>query len=635
MLMTTTAARLESDHASHIQSIDGLRAVAVFLVVMFHAGAPHLGGGYVGVDVFFVISGFVITRNITPSLARGRFSYLSFISGRFTRLAPALLCVITATLIAGIFVLSPRQIEGLAKEAASALLAASNIYFYLNSGYFDGDAASKPLLHTWSLGVEEQFYLLWPLLLLVTFRSKLSAIATISVLSAVSCFATILLADSATNATLYLMPFRVYQLGIGAIIALTGLSIRNAAGSIIATTAFVCIIASAVLVGPTTSVALSGIVSATATAALISTARSAAAERCLGNRFVTAVGRRAYSIYLVHWPIVVLTRGEMRVLDPSATMAILVFASFALGFILYAIVETPVRTLARASSFQKQRLAISATAAFLILALSASVTLISVRGVVFQRDRDLTKLVDKMYSERGVIGNAADYGRCIMATNETTFDMDSCLARPRGEIGLLGDSYGIDTIVALRDRFSPKLAFAHASLPGCPPIIHQSKRFNMPPKCLDFNAKRFRLIEANGFKSVILASMWRDEFAPEVADTVKYLTAKNIRVYVVGVRNAFDKNPVDILFVGGSVEKANELAQSHLVPHLEDQNRSFAAIVQNAGGTYIDVLPSQCTPGCRATELDGTLLYSDQSHLSRAGMDVLGSAIYAGTRGDF
>lgn len=141
--------------------IDGLRALAVILVLLFHfeLGVP---GGFVGVDVFFVISGYLITEVIKNSVAAGRFSFFDFYSRRLLRLHPALIVTISLCLMAGYVLMDPASFSGLASSAAYSLFSASNFYFLFNQGYFDASAKTQPLLHTWSLAAEWQFYIIWP-----------------------------------------------------------------------------------------------------------------------------------------------------------------------------------------------------------------------------------------------------------------------------------------------------------------------------------------------------------------------------------------------------------------------------------------------------------------------------------------
>jgi peptidoglycan/LPS O-acetylase OafA/YrhL len=145
--------------------IDGLRAVSVLAVVLFHARAGLLPGGFVGVDVFFVISGFLITRLIRDERLAGAFSWRRFYLRRARRLLSALFATLALTFVAGAWLLAPQHLEKLARSTLAALGFVANIEFWAERGYFDSAAQFKPLLHTWSLAVEEQFYMLWPLLL--------------------------------------------------------------------------------------------------------------------------------------------------------------------------------------------------------------------------------------------------------------------------------------------------------------------------------------------------------------------------------------------------------------------------------------------------------------------------------------
>src|SRR5262249_34741802 len=152
------------------KDIDGLRAVAVLAVVLFHAKVPGFSGGFVGVDVFFVISGFLITGLIVNDIAHDRFSFLAFYARRVRRIIPALLAVYLACMVAAIIIMLPSDAAELAQSVTSSAAFLSNVFFYNRSGYFGGEADLKPLLHTWSLSIEEQFYLVWPILLLIAAR---------------------------------------------------------------------------------------------------------------------------------------------------------------------------------------------------------------------------------------------------------------------------------------------------------------------------------------------------------------------------------------------------------------------------------------------------------------------------------
>ena len=156
--------------------MDGLRAIAVIAVIIFHAFPTLLPGGFIGVDVFFVIGGFLITGIIQKRTDVGVFSFLDFYKRRARRLFPALALVIAATLVFGWFLLLPWQYEELGKEALAGSLFVPNLLYWYEAGYFDVSAKAKPLLHLWSLGVEEQFYAVWPLLIAVLSRARTGSV---------------------------------------------------------------------------------------------------------------------------------------------------------------------------------------------------------------------------------------------------------------------------------------------------------------------------------------------------------------------------------------------------------------------------------------------------------------------------
>src|ERR1700736_3275815 len=173
---------LSSPSSKYRPDIDGLRAIAVMLVVIFHAFPEAMPGGFIGVDIFFVISGFLITGIIARELEQKRFSLLAFYQRRIRRIFPALIVVLCTTLVLGWLWMLPAAYAQLSADVFSSAAFFANIALLLQSGYFDIESAKKPLLHLWSLGIEEQFYLVWPLLLMLVARLRLSILAVAAIL---------------------------------------------------------------------------------------------------------------------------------------------------------------------------------------------------------------------------------------------------------------------------------------------------------------------------------------------------------------------------------------------------------------------------------------------------------------------
>jgi hypothetical protein len=206
--------------SSYREDIEGLRAVAVLPVVAFHIGLSVVPGGFVGVDIFFVISGFLITQLLVADMEADRFTLLRFYERRVRRILPALMCMLGIVCVLAWRYCLPDELADFAKSLIAASLSASNFYFWATSGYFDGSAFAKPLLHTWSLAVEEQFYLLWPLFLVVGrryFRTHLAA-----VIAGISVFSLVIAAISVFNwplATFYSPLTRLWELSLGGALA--------------------------------------------------------------------------------------------------------------------------------------------------------------------------------------------------------------------------------------------------------------------------------------------------------------------------------------------------------------------------------------------------------------------------------
>lgn len=203
--------------------IDGLRALAVLAVVLCHAGVAGFAGGFVGVDVFFVISGFLITTIITREMAEQRFSLWSFYARRARRILPALVAVMVVCLAVGWFLLMPNELMRLGRATLATALFASNIHFARSFDYFAPPAEFEPLLHAWSLAVEEQFYLVFPPLVMTitALRWSRHLFALIAAVSAVSLAASVALLDIRPHYVFYLPMFRAWELGAGAMLALT------------------------------------------------------------------------------------------------------------------------------------------------------------------------------------------------------------------------------------------------------------------------------------------------------------------------------------------------------------------------------------------------------------------------------
>lgn len=322
--------------------LDGLRAIAILLVVLGHLGLIFRGG-YLGVDVFFVLSGFLITSVIQKQLALGRFRLSDFWMRRVLRLFPALAAATLGTIALGWWLLPPEELQELGRSVMAQSLLSSNLFFWQLSGYFDGAASQKPLLHTWSLAVEEQFYLLFPLLLALPARRPL--IALLALLSGV---ATLGFSARYPEASFYLLPFRAWELLAGAALALSGREVDPRWRGLASSLGLLGIVAGALLFheGKVLWPGKLTLVPVLATLLLIASCRQpdTPVARWLAHPIMTGIGRLSYSWYLWHWPLIALWNFWKLERTPLGMRCLLFVLGLTLGWLSYRFLETPWRT---------------------------------------------------------------------------------------------------------------------------------------------------------------------------------------------------------------------------------------------------------------------------------------------------
>jgi len=336
--------------------IDGLRAIAVLGVVFYHAnlGFP---GGYIGVDVFFVISGFLITSLLLKELRQGTFSLLGFWERRARRILPALIAVVGAILIAGWFLLLPADYEILGKQIVALAALSSNVKFWLETGYFAVSANQKPLLHTWSLSLEEQFYLLIPLLLWALFRlRKASWVAPVIFLVAVASFALSVIGSyHAPSATFFLLPMRAWELAVGSLLTFAVPVSKPTHRAVMAWCGLAAILIPFFFYAPGIRFpGLTALPPVLGTALLIWTGtqiptaicQQPKANRLLASRPLVWIGLLSYSLYLWHWPLFAFDKYISSTPSSLALRLFLVVGSVMLAWFSLRFIERPFRSRA-------------------------------------------------------------------------------------------------------------------------------------------------------------------------------------------------------------------------------------------------------------------------------------------------
>ena len=326
--------------------IDGLRSVAVLPVILFHAGVGIFSGGYVGVDIFFVISGYLITTIILSQIIAGRFSLLEFYSRRSRRILPALFLVIACTIPLAFLLMLPSQFNDFSQSVAAVTIFASNILFWKESGYFAAAAELKPLLHTWSLAVEEQYYVLFPLLLLGLWRlGARPALMVLGVIFGASLIASQFLSTRAPDANFFLLLSRAWELLAGSLCAIWILK-RGRSGHALASTLGLGLILASIFLydsdTPFPSVYALAPVAGTALIILFADGGTPVG-RLLAMRGPVFIGLISYSAYLWHQPLFALARLASPDHPPMAVMMALAALSIGLAFLSWKYVEQPTR----------------------------------------------------------------------------------------------------------------------------------------------------------------------------------------------------------------------------------------------------------------------------------------------------
>lgn len=505
---------------SYRADIDGLRAIAVGSVVLFHGHIPPFTGGYVGVDVFFVISGYLITSILARDITARRFSLVDFYDHRIRRIFPALFVVLAVVTLLAAFALTPREMVQYARSLGPSALFYANIHFESVLDYFGPRADEVPLLHLWSLAVEEQFYILFPVLLflLMRFGTRTFAVIVLGVLTLASLVYSQITVMEAPWSAFFLLPSRAWELFAGSLLALVRWPPlpRRAAGAI-GIAGVAAILAPVFLYSKdTTFPGLSALPPVLGSAAIIFAGmhtQQGIVQKVLGHPWFTYVGRISYSLYLWHWPLLVLAvdyKGRhLTYLQAGGVILVaIVFSALSLKF-----VETPLR---RPSALGGIRLARFGAGALAIALSFGVVALIEYKGGGFRTLSARAQAADSVANARArnAIPNtcvnlrrtwtaeAAARLRCTAAPNEAVKSAD---------VVVWGDSHAGALYQGLYGMLNKDGQTARIlSMPACPPILGVDAIHPQYPArvCTEFNNAAMEEIRRLKPKVVILVGRW-------------------------------------------------------------------------------------------------------------------------------
>jgi peptidoglycan/LPS O-acetylase OafA/YrhL len=491
--------------------IDGLRAISILAVILFHAGVPFLGGGFVGVDVFFVISGYLIGSHVFKQVSNGTFSYRDFYIRRTKRILPAALAVIVAVLVLGCLLLDSRELKSLAAQVVASVASVSNIFYWYETSYFSPSAELKPLLMTWSLGIEEQFYLFFPVVVVTVLRFRRSlALPVLWALSVISLIVSVLaIRHDHAGSAFFLLPYRWWELGAGTILGIVevqrGGPMRKTrvTNELLGVAGLAAILVSAFVYDAHTPFpGLAALAPVAGAVAVLAAQGSWINRRVLSFRPLVVVGLISYSIYLWHWPLLsfgAILSGEHMT---ASVRALLVGASLVLGVLSYRYIEVPFRRAAGSGATLWRYAATSGAIA------AVGAVLIFAHGW------------HGRYSRAEAIETS-------VGTYETCLGMDTATTPVRGSlcgpahlhqptVALLGDSHATALGSSLRDGASRSGdALVIYAKQACPSTGLATATYGYRGQCESFNQDVLReLVSDPDVVLVVFASSWLRPFAP-------------------------------------------------------------------------------------------------------------------------
>ena len=615
-------------HASlkYRPDIDGLRAVAVLVVLIFHLGLP-LHGGFVGVDVFFVISGFLIGSIILGQVAAGTFTFTAFYERRIRRIFPALMVMMGVASLLAYRYLLPKELADFARSLIGADFSVSNFYFWRQSGYFDSPASSKPLLHTWSLGVEEQFYIGLPLFIVFLKKHAPRRIGPSVVgLALLSLALSIVGAYRYPTATFYLVPARAWELLLGTMISLDGFPRlrKSAARQLAGLLGLGLILAASLAFRATTPFpGLAALVPCGGAALIIVAGRdgSNCVGRILSLKPIVFVGTISYSLYLWHWPIIAffgLGMTMIKGLTHHQSQILTFVVSIIVGTLSWRFVEVPVRQgklrVSRSTLFRW------AGGAVAVVAVLGSIAWAS-GGLPTRFSAEAQAVARYLEEEPG--HNQYRNGTCFLTARDWdlgTFDFHDCLPESAGKTTflVLGDSHAAHLWWGLHIVY-PEANVMQATSVGCKPVLEQAPRqFPGCTRLMSYALTQY--LPTHHVDAVLLAARWADDDLSSLAHTLAWLQAQHVPVVLFGPTLQYDA-PLPRLLAMSMRENDSQLAHRHRVTSFSALDVQMAGLARDDWHVpYVSLINLLC-PGdsCLQYAAPGVPLLSDYGHLTEAG----------------
>ena len=575
-----------------------------------------------------MISGYLITRNIFVDIEQDRFTFSNFYHRRARRLLPALFATILATLIASIFFLRPEYLADTYRSAMYAVLSASNILFWLEADYFANAAHVKPLLHTWSLAVEEQFYLIWPalLVLLAQFRRKSVILSVLALMTVISLVLAEYYVSRNPAAVFYLLPFRIGELAIGAMCVWLRPSraLPTLLQEIMTLAGLAAILASSCLYNSETPFpGLYSLPPVLGTAMIILCGASRFGGVLLSSRPVVAIGLISYSMYLVHWPIIVFLRmstlTELAVWHGLGVLA----ASMSLAAALYWTVERPLRY-----GINRPGALGAPAAGFLAVTVGAALVFISAHGWAQQGwpgrfGVDFVELEtvrqQQVKERRLMLRDDCNIGS-MPRHKQGELNLDECfrLSPDRPNVMIIGSSFASGDAEVLKLAY-PEVNFLQLSSPGCLPSVTPEKG---PELCAKISRALYDFLQDGPpVDAVIISHNWRKPNFRELPAMLAGFAEQDIPVVIFGPRGRLRAPLVDVLNLLPGANKRARLSFSEADDDFDDLNRHLRSLAARNNARYIEIKPLLWgDEGLPIFVEPDRMIFIDEGHYSAAGV---------------
>lgn len=617
--------------------IDGLRAVAVLLVFAYHLGT-RVTGGYVGVDVFFVISGYLIGSIILGEIDAGKFSLLKFYERRIRRILPALFVTLASCVLFACKLFLPLELEEFAKSFLAATFSVANIFFYHQSGYFEGAAALKPLLHTWSLAVEEQFYIFLPLFLLglrrLSSAGRRLAVLAVALLSfLVSAWG----AFHSPEATFYLAHTRAWELLLGTLIALDVFPrfSSSLARNMSSFTGLVLILVSAISYQKTTPFpGLTASLPCFGAALIIAAGRDGVSlvAKALSLRPIVFIGMVSYSLYLWHWPLIVFQGASgllVHGLSPKGSKLIELAIAFVISTLSWRFVERP---------FRDNRELIPRTRLFQIASCAAAVlvvfgiTAIATRGFPSRYPSEAVRVASFLENDDAATEAQYRVGSCFLTSHnpKVRFVPMECLKEDpskRNEL-LIGDSHAAHLWYGLSSVFK-ETNFMQATASGCKPTLEQP--LGADQRCSDLMNYVIRdYLPSHRVDAVLIAARWDRSDLPRIQRTVTLLKEGGTNVIIFGPVVQYDSALPRLLAI--SIQQHDpDLPANHRVAYYQQLDEDMSRFAERQLGVkYISYFKLICSHNeCLEYAAKDVPLQSDYGHLTGQGSIAVANRLRA------